>query len=411
MRSAPIRSHRTGAIRSTDSGGSLAAETTTNHRRNTARVLLAASCAVAVLGGAAGCQRGTGIGEKPRPLSPGTALGGPGDAPGHFIKPRAIDSDGRHLVVIDRSGRIQVIDPEAGQCVAVWRLPDTHLGFPTGLTLAPSPRGDGAQAVWVADTHYNRVLVYAMPPLPTDGSMSTVQPEVLLELGTYGTGAGEFTYPSDVLVLTEPDGRSIKRVYVSEFGGHDRVSVFEPAAGAFRFVSQIGHAGDPSEADGFQRPQALVLRKGSGDRADELLITDSINHRIGRFTLDGKPIAWLNSAGVPGREPGQFWHPRGMMMLQDGTAMVVEFGNNRVQHVNLDSGECLGLYGAPGVNDGELAEPWAIAAVGRRGFVVDARNHRLVEMKLPSAGEHFSAASGTLRPLAGGPGKPAPHHP
>ncbi|MBY0307906.1 MAG: hypothetical protein K2Q09_04110, partial [Phycisphaerales bacterium] len=184
--------------------------------------------------------------DDPRPLSPGRIVGGPGDLPGHFVKPRVIDSDGKHLVVIDRSGRIQVVEPDEGRCVAMWRLPETQLGYPTGVTIAPSPKGDGAEAVWVADTHYNRVLVYAMPAIPSDGSMNTVQPEVLLTLGKYGTGPGEFTYPSDVLVLTEPDGRTIRRVYVSEFGGNDRVSIFEPRGGerSLAFVSQIGHGGD-----------------------------------------------------------------------------------------------------------------------------------------------------------------------
>lgn len=359
-------------------------------------------CAVGLLA-LGGCRRAAN--ETPSPLTPGTSIGGPGDAPGRFIKPRAIDSDGRHLVVIDRSGRVQVLKPDDGRCLAVWRLPESHLGYPTGVTIGLSPRGDGAGAVWVADTHYNRVLVYAMPLLPTDGSMNTEQPELLLSFGTYGTGPGEFTYPSDVLVLSQPDGKTIKRVYVSEFGGNDRVSMFEPeSAGAsqgMRFVGQFGHAGDAADPSGFQRPQALALRPASGDRPDELIVTDSVNHRLGRFTLDGGLIAWLNGAGVPGRSAGQFWHPRGMLMLEDGTAMVVEFGNNRLQRVNLDTGTCLGLFGAPGSGDGEIAEPWALAAVGRRGFVVDARNHRLIEMKLPSAGVHFATDSGTVPPLAG----------
>jgi len=359
-------------------------------------------CCVALLA-LGGCRRAPS--DTPSPLAPGTIIGGPGDAPGRFIKPRAIDSDGSHLVVIDRSGRVQVLEPDDGRCVAVWRLPETHLGYPTGVTIGLSPRGDGAEAVWIADTHYNRVLVYAMPALPKDGSMSTAQPELLLSFGTYGTGPGEFTYPSDVLVLSQPDGKTIKRVYVSEFGGNDRVSMFEPAGAGtpppMKFVGQFGHAGDAADPSGFQRPQSVVLRPAGGTRQDELVVTDSINHRIGRFTLDGGFIAWLNGAGVPGRAPGQFWHPRGLLMLEDGTAMVVEFGNNRLQQINLDTGACLGLFGAPGSGVGEVAEPWALASIGRRGFVVDARNHRLIEMKLPSAGVHFLAGSGTVPPLAG----------
>lgn len=112
----------------------------------------------------------------------------------------------------------------------------------------------------------------------------------------------------------------------------------------------------------------MVMRPGGGKRPDELVITDSVNHRLGRFTLDGGLIAWLNRSGIPGRAPGQFWHPRGLLMLEDGTAMVVEFGNNRLQRVNLDTGECLGLFGAPGSGVGEIAEPWALGGCRAAGL-------------------------------------------
>lgn len=396
-------------------GGSLPGQIRTSLRGwGAVRALGVVACGAALLS-LSGCKRGEGTADHPEPLSPGRIVGGPGDQPGHFIKPRAIDSDGKNLVVIDRSGRIQVLEPDEGRCLAVWRLPETHLGYPTGVTIAPSPKGDGAEAVWIADTHYNRVLVYAMPKLPAadDRNMSTAQPELLLELGKYGTGPGEFTYPCDVLVLCEPDGKTIKRVYVNEFGGNDRVNIFEPKGPdrTLTYVSQIGHAGDASDPTAFQRPQSVVLRKGDGKggqggkggRDDELIIADSINHRVGRFTLDGALIKWFNGAGVPGRAAGQFWHPRGLLLLEDGTAMVVEFGNNRLQRIDLDTGACLGLYGAPGAGEGEIAEPWAIASIGRRGFVVDAHNHRLVEMKLPSPGLHSSSGSGNLPPLTGSP--------
>lgn len=383
-------------------GGSLTGSKQARGRWQAAHFVAAGLCVAALLL-ASGCRRA--VTEKPEPISPGTVIGGPGDFPGHFIKPRAIDSDGQHLVVIDRSGRVQLLEPDDGRCVAVWRLPDTELGYPTGVTLAPSPKGDGTTAVWVADTHYNRVLVYAMPAIIDNGnSMNTKAPELLMKFGSYGTGPGQFTYPSDVLVVCEPDNKTIKRVYVSEFGGNDRVSIFEPTKSgnepAMSFVSQFGHAGDAADPEGFQRPQSVILRKGNGTRGDELIVTDSINHRVGRFTPDGKLIAWINGAGTPGRAPGQFCHPRGLLLLEDGSLIVVEFGNNRLQRIDLDTGACLGLYGAPGQGEGEIAEPWAIASVGRKGFVVDAHNHRLIEMRLPAAGLHVDAGSGIFPPLA-----------
>jgi len=81
--------------------------------------------------------------------------------------------------------------------------------------------------------------------------------------------------------------------------------------------------------------------------------------------------------------PGHFYHPRGITILPDGTALIVEFGNNRVQHVNLATGECLGLWGKGGRGDGELAEPWALAKLGRSVYIVDSMNHRIVVTDIP----------------------------
>ena len=43
------------------------------------------------------------------------------------------------------------------------------------------------------------------------------------------------------------------------------------------------------------------------------------------------------------------------------------------------SGQSLGLWGTPGSGPGELAEPWAICAIGPMAYIVDARNHRIIE--------------------------------
>lgn len=341
-----------------------------------------------------GCDRGGASGLAL--VEPGDAVGGPGSGPGRFGKPRAIDSLGSRLVVIDRTGRVQVLDSQSGHCLAWFRLPDIRSGFPTGVTIAPSPENDGNPAIWIPDTHMGRVTVYAMPEERAGQVMLlAAQPRVLAQFGSYGNGPGEFIYPSSVCVLTKADGKSIERVYVSEFGGNDRVSIFAPSAGekpGFTFVSSFGSEGAPAEGQvTFQRPQTVRLLPGRGEVASGLLVVDSINHRLGVFTLEGELVKWAGG-------PGQFSHPRGVSVLGDGSVLVVEFGNNRVQHVDISTGQTLGLWGRAGSGRGELAEPWAIALVGAEGFIVDALNHRLVRMRLP-------------RPAAGAPGThPRPGH-
>jgi hypothetical protein len=357
-------------------------------------------------------------------VSPGTTLGGPGTGPGRYTKPRAIDTDGQYLYVIDRSGRVQTIDPDTGRGVAYFNLPETKTGFPTGLTLGPSPLNDGTSALWIAETHMHRVTVYAPPPV--DRTLKLIppsEPRILARFGTYGHGPGQMVFPSGVELQLAPDGRTITRVYVTEFGGNDRVNILTPASApdahgrpTFTWVSSFGFSAAASEAKltdaAFQRPQTVHLipsRVASpAGPAQRLLVIDSVNHRLGLFDLDGALLRWIgtppeSTAGAEVFDGGQFVHPRGLTILPDQTALLVEFGANRVTHLDLqpmlidppgaDRGVVPGVmqpatilarWGRAGHGVGELAEPWAIAVLGREGFIADARNHRLVRMDLPA---------------------------
>jgi DNA-binding beta-propeller fold protein YncE len=113
------------------------------------------------------------------------------------------------------------------------------------------------------------------------------------------------------------------------------------------------------------------------------VVTDACNHRIGRFTLDGVLIGWIGSPLAMGDGPGQFRFPYGLASLGDGTVMVSEYGGNRVQRIDLASGQGLGTWGHTGRGDGELAAPWAVAVVGREAFVVDSGNNRVIEFATP----------------------------
>jgi DNA-binding beta-propeller fold protein YncE len=62
----------------------------------------------------------------------------------------------------------------------------------------------------------------------------------------------------------------------------------------------------------------------------------------------------------------------------DGHLVVCEFGNNRVQRIDKETGRSLGTWGAGGHEPGQLAYPWGVT-VDKRGRVVavDAGNNRL----------------------------------
>jgi DNA-binding beta-propeller fold protein YncE len=284
-----------------------------------------------------GCGRKVGAGE-PRVIE---FFGKTGAGPGEFLYPRGIDldSDGSVLVV-DKTGRIQRFSQD-GQCLATIQMPQLEAGKPTGMSLHKDGR------LFVADTHYHRVVIFSR-----DGRQ-------IGEFGKYGQEGGCFIYPTDVAFT--PDGR----IFVSEYGGNDRISVFT-SEGVF-----LSAFGSPGTGEGqFSRPAALCVDEMRG----RLYVADACNHRIGVYDFEGRLLSYIGSAGLG---PGQLRYPYGLSLLADGSIVVCEYGNNRLQLFSPE-GKSLALYGQAGRQLGQLAYPWAVAVdPHRRAFVVDAGNNRI----------------------------------
>jgi DNA-binding beta-propeller fold protein YncE len=290
-------------------------------------------------------------------------IGEPGRGPGQFAYPRPLavgPDDG--LFVLDKTGRMQRFDP-SGRLIGGWvmpyvtdptkrreeqRLDSRPQGFPVGLTV----RGD---RVYIPDTHYFRVLTYTLDGQP------------LGEFGSFGTGPGQFTYPTSVAF--GPDGR----LYVAEYGGNDRVQVFTPEG---RFLFSFGTPGaGPGQ---FSRPQAMAF-----DRAGRLWIADACNHRLCVYTAEGKLLRTVGGSAGAGSGDGEFNFPYGLAFDRSGNLLVSEFGNHRLQKLDPE-GRPLGVWGGLGRGLGELKAPWSVA-VDSRGLVsvVDSGNNRVVRFRWP----------------------------
>jgi ABC-type Fe3+ transport system permease subunit len=297
-------------------------------RRSALPVLLAA---IVIL--PAGCRDPT----RPSAIWMETGL-----AQGQLVYPRGIvfSRPGNCFFVVDRSARIQRVELD-GRASAMWCTPEDGNGKPVGISVGPD--GD----VYVPDTHYARVLVYS-----PDGQLKR-------QWGTYGTGTGQFVFPTDVAF------DSTGHIYVSEYGENDRIQVFDPVS-----LEVIRAIGSPGMAPGqFSRPQSMLID------GDTLYVADACNHRLQAFSLDGKLLRVMGSCGS---ELGQFRYPHGLDMDAAGRLVVCEFGNNRIQWIDKTTGQGLKTWGAPGREPGELAYPWAVAVdKSDRVVVVDSGNNRL----------------------------------
>ncbi len=285
-----------------------------------------------------GCSRKPNYAEEPKVID---AFGQTGRGPGEFIYPRAIDiaSDGS-LFIVDKTGRIQRLTAD-GDFLSEFQMPQSETGKPTGLSFAPNGN------LYVADTHYHRVVIFS-----PEGN-------IVGQFGKFGQDEGCFIYPTDVAF--SGDGR----IFVSEYGGNDRISVFSEK-GDFLYCF-----GTPGNGAGqFSRPSALCV-----DRSRKhLYVADACNHRIGIYNFEGKLVKYIGSIG---REPGQLRYPYDLALLPDGCIAVCEYGNNRLQLFSPE-GKSLGVYGRPGRQLGELAYPWGLAIDNKgRVFIVDAGNNRI----------------------------------
>lgn len=280
-------------------------------------------------------------------------FGSAGMGRGEFNYPRgmAISPVDGCVFAVDKSARIQRFDPQ-GRYETEWRMPEWDNGKPTNLHV------DRRNRVWVPDTHYSRVIVY-----DRDG-------RELFRFGTNGTGPGQFIWPTSL--ITDEQGNT----YVGEFGGNDRISKFAPPASDTRgesptYLFSFAH-GEP-ETGGTSRPQGMAF-----DDEGILWVADAANHRLSRFTREGK---YLGSLGQMGEGPGQFHYPYHLAIRPDRSLLVCDYGNNRIERLDRN-GKMLDSWGSVGRMKGQICHPWSLD-LSKDGsvYVLDSWNNRVQVVK------------------------------
>jgi len=118
-------------------------------------------------------------------------------------------------------------------------------------------------------------------------------------------------------------------------------------------------------------------------------VTDTWNHRVQKFTRDGRVIKTWGQYGQPLPEIPEsqnfFWGPRGIAVDSQGWVFVADTGNKRIVVFDAN-GNYLTEFGAGGFDPGQFDEPVGVA-VANDGtiFVTDTWNQR-VQSFIPSEG-------------------------
>jgi DNA-binding beta-propeller fold protein YncE len=153
--------------------------------------------------------------------------------------------------------------------------------------------------VLIADAKKHMVVVFSM-----DG-------EKLFEIGSRGTGDGQFNFPYDLAL--GPGGR----IYVVD-SGNFRVQIFDKD-GAY-----IGKFGSVGTAEGlFARPKGIAL-----DSEGHIYVVDAA---FGNFQIFDEAGNVFLAVGAGGAEPGMFSLPFGVDIDENDRIYVVDQMNRRVQ--------------------------------------------------------------------------------
>ena len=179
------------------------------------------------------------------------------------------------------------------------------------------------------------------------------------EWGGQGSGPGQFNEPTDVAVAPNGD------VYVTDRENH-RIQKFTNDG---RFLFQWGGFGTgPGQ---FNAPNSVTV-----DAAADILVVDRGNTRVQKFNAEG---VFLTAWGEPGTGPGQFGAGSIWGVATDAARNVYvnESGASRIQKFTPE-GAFITAFGGPGSEPGQLAFPhgMSVDAAGNL-YVADRDNHRV----------------------------------
>ena len=140
------------------------------------------------------------------------------------------------------------------------------------------------------------------------------------------------------------------------------IHVFSPSGEKLRSFGTCG-----SGKEQFATPYGVAM-----DGEGNILVADTWNHRIQKFTAEGQ---FLTAVGTKGSGPLQFLHPIDITISDK--VYVVDLGNHRVQVLNPDL-TFSHTFGKKGSGKGQFQYPRGIACDSTgKVYVTDRDNHRI----------------------------------
>jgi DNA-binding beta-propeller fold protein YncE len=209
---------------------------------------------------------------------------------------------------------------------------------------------------------------------PYEGKQLTISADQVI--GTSGSEPGQFQTPRDVALA--PDGS----LYIADtFNNRIQHLAADGSVmqvwGSFADITK----GEAPGSTFFQPWGVAVGVDGS------VFVTDTWNHRIQKFTADGK---FVNMWGYFGQAdtPFAIWGPRDIAIDSKGNVFITDTGNKRIV-VYDENGNYVSQFGSVGLEPGQFDEPVGVA-VDKNGlvYIADTWNQRIQVMSPDSNGTY-----------------------
>jgi predicted membrane-bound mannosyltransferase/DNA-binding beta-propeller fold protein YncE len=234
---------------------------------------------------------------------------------------------------------------------------------------------------------------------PADRMKLFVRKDVASKIWNYGVG------PSEAPAVADPYENATMMIAADQIFGSDRYPL---GLNAPRAIA-IGRDSDIYVADSRNHRILHIASDGSllqqwGSFADiftsdapintfnepwgiavgpdgSVYVTDTWNHRVQKFSKDGRPIKMWGQYGQPladaPESASSFWGPRGIAVNERGNVFVADTGNKRIVIFDKD-GNYVTEFGTAGFDPGQFDEPVGVAvAPNGTVYVTDTWNQRI----------------------------------
>jgi len=261
-----------------------------------------------------------------------TTFGGPGAAPDRFgrVSAVAIASDQPRLAVADPgSSRIAFVDldrdptaalrfdpfmPRLAGIVELASVMDALRRLRPDSESMPR-RAEPTDLAWTPDGRLlllegNTGSLVVLAPRPARGPASPLPSEVVAAWGPQGDAPGRFAEPVAMALSPSRDAVAVLDA------GRRTIDLLDVSGRPLRSIRLPDAPSGPREPGGLSwSPDGFVVSDVPGDR-------------LVRLSSEGSVLDEMGSTGV---DDGLVWSPGGLARRADGTVLVVDVGNHRVQ--------------------------------------------------------------------------------